>query len=151
MEWIESSLNCQFDGVVPPFCFPDSLMGPDCLFFLRKNNDWKDYLLTLCQSKFRTKPSQRKTIRSITSELLYMKNRDDKIASSALRVSNTKRWAELYLRLFHYTSIKKITKRSAGVVISLWNFQPHTKKRRRLVQSPCQIAWKHILFLGIAL
>lgn len=51
MEWIASSLDIPFDGAVPPFCFPDSLMGPECLFFLRKKWQLERIFADLVQLK----------------------------------------------------------------------------------------------------
>ena len=141
MSWIENSMSCSFDGMVAPFCFPDEKMGPDCLFFLRKQSNWNDFVLTTCQMKFANKTNQKGAIRSITPELLYMKNRAKETCGPALTESNQIRWNQLYLRLFHKgTNTRKrtpIKERDVGVINLLIQFPGKCSRSSRSGTVPC--------------
>ena len=115
MKWIRESLDCPFDGTVPPFCSPDEKMGPDSLFFLRKNGNRKQFWLTLCQFKFKRSVNQLGAIRSITPELFYKTKRGTTNPVDALNKSELKNWNELYSRLFMKDSVQN-DERDIGVV-----------------------------------
>ena len=145
IKWIREILDCPFDGTVPPFCSPDEKMGPDSLFFLRKNGNRKQFWLTLCQFKFKRSVNQLGAIRSITPELFYKTKRGTTNPVDALNKSELKNWNELYSRLFMKDSVQN-DERNIGVV-NLFVEYPKlqsinsvsgtiplkcTKKRRRL-------------------
>ena len=33
IKWINDSLDARFEGTVVPFCYPDTLIGPDVFFY----------------------------------------------------------------------------------------------------------------------
>lgn len=52
IKWIEDATAATFEGQVPPFCYPDTSIGPDLMFLLW--NEWHtNYISTISQVKFR--------------------------------------------------------------------------------------------------
>jgi hypothetical protein len=74
IEWIEDATAATFEGQVPPFCYPDTSIGPD-LMFLLWNESYTNCISTICQAKFRKGLNQIEALRTITPSLLYCENR----------------------------------------------------------------------------
>jgi hypothetical protein len=49
IEWIETAASAQFEGLVPPFCYPDDNFGPDVMF-LMWNNEYTEFRTALAQA-----------------------------------------------------------------------------------------------------
>ena len=78
IRWLKRATSpFQFEGQVPPFCYPDDHFGPD-LIFLLWDKTFQNYLVCLAQAKFREDFNQSSALRSITPSLLYFENRDRK-------------------------------------------------------------------------
>ena len=73
LEWLRSSMKARFEGTVPPFCFPDTAIGPDMLFFLRTMFFQKR--LAVVQGKFKYKINQIGALRTIVPNLFYHEQR----------------------------------------------------------------------------
>eukprot|EP00978_Attheya_sp_CCMP212_P019009 scaffold52711_cov63-Attheya_sp.AAC.2 len=74
IKWIEDATAATFEGQVPPFCYPDTSIGPD-LMFLLWNERYTNYIPTISQAKFRKCLNQMEALRTITPSLLYCENR----------------------------------------------------------------------------
>jgi len=74
IKWIEDATAAKFEGQVPPFCYPDTSIGPDVIF-LMWNEFYTEYIATICQANYRKKLNQLDALRTITPSLLYCENR----------------------------------------------------------------------------
>ncbi|CAB9502644.1 expressed unknown protein [Seminavis robusta] len=70
MQWIEDATTARVEGQVPPFCYPDTKIGPD-LMFLMWNADYSQYIFVISQVKYR-----KDFKRTMTPDLLYHEKRD---------------------------------------------------------------------------
>jgi hypothetical protein len=95
IKWIEDATAATFEGQVPPFCYPDTSIGPDLMFLLW--NEWyTNYISTISQAKFRKGFNQMEALRTITPSLLYCENRGKETEglSSGLKTNDAlnQRW-----------------------------------------------------------
>ena len=72
--WINASVNARFEGAVPPFCFPDTLFGPDVAFLMR-SHAWVEFRLAALQAKLKFQLNQADALRTVVPELFYHENR----------------------------------------------------------------------------
>jgi hypothetical protein len=79
--WINAAVKARFKGAVAPFCFPDTLFGPDVAFLMR-THAWDDFRFVALQAKLKFKLNQAEALRTVVPELFYHENRDSKPSSS---------------------------------------------------------------------
>ncbi|KAG7337312.1 hypothetical protein IV203_030143 [Nitzschia inconspicua] len=79
--WINAAVKARFEGAVAPFCFPDTLFGPDVAFLMR-THDWSDFRFVALQAKLKLKLNQAEALRTVVPALFYHENRDSKPSSS---------------------------------------------------------------------
>jgi hypothetical protein len=82
IEWIESAASAQFEGLVPPFCYPDDNFGPD-LMFLMWNNEYTEFRTALAQAKFSKGVNQLDALRTLVPKWLYCENRSKEVKRSS--------------------------------------------------------------------
>jgi len=98
IDWIEKGMSSTFEGEVAPFCYPDTAIGPDLMFFMR-NKAFTKFVSVIAQAKYRKRVDQMEALRSITPSLLYHQHRgkENQATSTALPRDNTQfqRWEKL--------------------------------------------------------
>ena len=122
LKWIKDSMNAEFEGQVPPFCLPDTSVGPDVVCLLRHALSYRDFRSCMIQSKFVSdKPNQMKAILTLVSDLLYHQNRgkDNVSLSNKLHADDRAEWQSLKddfisdvrpcLRIYVHTTDNKST------------------------------------------
>lgn len=147
--WLErATSNLQFEGQVPPFCYPDDHFGPD-LVFLLWDEAYKKYLVCLSQAKFRENFNQSEALRSITPSLLYQENRGRKNGtldrqSAKLKGEMIQRWEDVkprvvgndtgcLLLMVQYPSYQKETAKPGMLADDEFKVQePDKKKAKKL-------------------
>jgi hypothetical protein len=72
--WINASVDARFEGAVAPFCFPDTLFGPDVAFLMR-GRAWVDFRLAALQAKLKFRLNQADALRTLVPALFYHENR----------------------------------------------------------------------------
>jgi hypothetical protein len=82
IEWIETAASGQFEGLVPPFCYPDDNFGPDVMF-LMWNNEYTEFRTALAQAKFSKGVNPLDGLRTLVPKWLYCENRSKKVKRSS--------------------------------------------------------------------
>ncbi|CAB9511448.1 expressed unknown protein [Seminavis robusta] len=100
IKWTRSSLEARFEGAFAPFCFPDTLFGPDLTFFMRNKKNWDGFHFVVVQAKLKFELNVADALRTLVPELFFHKNRGT-TPSSSLEPEIRQRWTEVENNLFN--------------------------------------------------
>ena len=78
VKWMQDAAGAKFEGLVPPFCYPDKHFGPD-LVFLLWDMQYKKYRIVISQAKFRKESDQARAMRTLVPEWLFHKKHGDPV------------------------------------------------------------------------
>ena len=70
LEWIEAALEAKFEGRVPPFCYPDTLIGPDVIFFMQ-NESFDDFRTAVVKSKYAVEVRPKEALKTLVPNKFY--------------------------------------------------------------------------------
>lgn len=141
LKWILDSLDARFEGQVAPFCYPDTLMGPDVLFFMRTPK-YEDFLFVASQAKCKNVAVQMEALRTVKPSLFYHENRTSggKLNKN-LTEQQKSEWAKVQEKLFGMVAVEDsaeaLSKRRAT---SSSSQEPATKRTRVMVRLLVQYA-----------
>ena len=74
LEWIEDALKAKFEGQVPPFCYPDTLIGPDVIFLMH-NESFDDFRTAVVQSKYSVAVNPKAALITLVPGKFYTESR----------------------------------------------------------------------------
>lgn len=99
LTWVQQSMAARFEGTIAPFCYPDTKIGPDVLFFLRTYQYY--FRLVASQVKFRNEADQLHALRTITPEKFYYQERGfaEKL-NTTLTAEQKQLWKSIKATLF---------------------------------------------------
>uniref|UniRef100_A0A7S2XMP4 Uncharacterized protein n=1 Tax=Attheya septentrionalis TaxID=420275 RepID=A0A7S2XMP4_9STRA len=98
MGWIDRAMASRFEGLVEPFCYPDTLFGPDVVFLMR-SPDYKDFRFVASQAKFKNSVNQAEALRTLVPKLFYHQSRKANPVYS-LKDEELETWLKLEKKLF---------------------------------------------------
>ncbi|KAG7347259.1 hypothetical protein IV203_030626 [Nitzschia inconspicua] len=76
IDWICGATNSTIEGQVPPFCYPNTSIGPDVVY-LMWDQSYTDFRACLVQSKFGKNAKKNAATKTLVPDWLYHKNRLD--------------------------------------------------------------------------
>ena len=140
VQWIKAAVNARFEGAVAPFCFPDTLFGPDVAFLMR-TRAWNDFCFAALQAKLKFELNQAEALRTVVPELFYRENRASSKPPSSLKTVELRGlWEETEEVLFGIEQVD-ITPERRTRVSKVQNQTGRKRKRdmvRVLVQYPAE-------------
>ena len=76
IDWIRGATNSTIEGQVPPFCYPDTSIGPDVMY-LMWDQSYTDFRACLVQSKFEKNAKKDAALKTLVPDWLYHQSRLD--------------------------------------------------------------------------
>jgi hypothetical protein len=144
IKWIKDSLDARFEGTVVPFCYPDTLIGPDVLFFMRTPS-YDYYLFVASQVKCKNSAAQLDSPRTVFPKFFYHQERKSGgQLNKHMTATDKEAWAAVEKQLFGMVEVESAAelplrssnKRGAEQSMP----KPATKRTRAMVRFLVQYA-----------
>jgi hypothetical protein len=139
IKWISHSLDARFEGTMTPFCYPDTLIGPDVLFFMRTPK-YDNFLFVASQAKCKKKADQLEALRTVKPSLFYYQDRKSGGKLNAqLTTQELSDWAVVKKKLFGMVADEdalRSKRRASGSSVQ----EPATKRTRAMIRLVVQYA-----------
>jgi hypothetical protein len=121
----------RFEGLVAPFCYPDTLFGPDVVFLMRTPG-YSEFRFVASQAKFKNNVNQAEALRTLVPELFYRHSRQTKPVYS-LDGKELETWLKVEEKLFGMVIDESpvVGCRSTRSKSAMAKAKAPTKKRKR--------------------
>jgi hypothetical protein len=141
IEWINAAVHARFEGAVAPFCFPDTLFGPDVVFLMR-TRAWGDFRFVALQAKLKYELNQAEALRTVVPEFFYREKRANSKPPSSLKDDKLRGlWEKTEKDLFGIEQVDMTPERKVSKGAKVQKQTGRKRKRdmvRVLVQYPAE-------------